>query len=107
MTEDTINVLIKLREHATNKRDEQIAWGAVDLIDAQLRKVPPGQRNDVDLLLGRTCAVLPPDEAIKVSAAQSRVTAELTPQQVAQLEARTAECSGIVENDDATAGMWM
>lgn len=87
MTEDTINVLIKLREHATNKRDEQIAWGAVDLIDAQLSKVPAGQNNRIDLLLGRRCAVLPADEAIRVAAAQASVTAErLTPQRIAQLE---------------------
>lgn len=105
MTEDTINVFIKLREHATNKRDEQIAWGAVDLIDAQLSKVPPGQDNRIDLLLGRRCAVLPADEALRVAAAQARITAErltprlspdavdmiagwLTPKQIAQLDNR-------------------
>jgi hypothetical protein len=32
---------------------------AVAHIDAVLRDIPAGQRNDVDLLLGRRCAVLP------------------------------------------------
>lgn len=59
MTDNDINALIAIRERATNRIDEQIDWNAVDPIDAQLAQVPPGQRNDVDLLLGRPDAVLP------------------------------------------------
>lgn len=59
MTDNDIDALIAIRERATNRRDEQIDWNAVDLIDAQLAQVPAGKRNDVDLLLGRSCAQLP------------------------------------------------
>ncbi len=59
MTDDHIDRLIRNRNKLTDRRDERINYPAVDEIDAQLSEVPPGQRNDVDLLLGRSCAKLP------------------------------------------------
>ncbi len=50
--------LIARRERLTNRRDERINFPAVKEIDAQLAQVPAGERNDVDLLLGRPCAQL-------------------------------------------------
>jgi fructose-specific component phosphotransferase system IIB-like protein len=44
-----------------------------------LRDVPPGQRNDVDLLLGRLCAQLPNRAALTAAAQESGVEAEWTP----------------------------
>jgi hypothetical protein len=58
-TNAQIDHLIATRERLTNRRDEQIDYTAVALIDDVLREVAPGQRNDVDLLLGRLCAQLP------------------------------------------------
>lgn len=58
-TNTQINELIASRNCLTNRRDELIDLDAVDHIDNILRDVPAGQRNDVDLLLGRSCAVLP------------------------------------------------
>lgn len=55
----SVDDLIELRNRLTDRRDEQIDYVAVDEIDAQLHDVPPGTRNDVDLLLGRGEAVLP------------------------------------------------
>ena len=59
MTEDQINHLITRRNKLTDRRDSLTDWKRVRRIDAQLAAVPAGQRNDVDLLLGRPCAVLP------------------------------------------------
>lgn len=107
MTDEKINALINRRNKLTNRRDGLTDSKRIQRIDAQLSQTPPGQRNDVDLLLGRTCAILPPRSALRCAAAQVGVKAEwLTPKEVAMLEARTAECSGIVEHDDVTAGMW-
>lgn len=74
MTDETINALVATRNRLTNRRDEQVDWGAVDLIDAILRDVPPGQRNDVDLLLGRPTAVLPPRAALQAACEENGVT---------------------------------
>lgn len=54
-----IDHLIAAREAITNRTEDYINLKAVDAIDALLSDVPPGQRDDVDLLLGRTCAELP------------------------------------------------
>jgi hypothetical protein len=87
MTDDQINRMIAARNKLTNVRDERIDWTTVDAIDTMLRDVPAGQRNDVDLLLGRSCAVLPTREAIRIAADEVSVTAEwLSAAQVAQLE---------------------
>jgi hypothetical protein len=59
MNDDRIDYLIAQRERLTNRRDEQIDFDAVAAIDAKLRQVPAGTRNDVDLALGRPEAVLP------------------------------------------------
>lgn len=59
MTYLSIDELIALRDRLTDRRDEAVDYVAVDQIDAKLAQVPAGERNDVDLLLGRTCAVLP------------------------------------------------
>ena len=85
-TQEQIDRLIAIRERLTNRRDEQIDFVAVDLIDNMLREVTPGQRNDVDLLLGRSCAVLPSRSAyyevlaqLQDAAHEAGVTAEWTP----------------------------
>jgi hypothetical protein len=59
MNDNTINQLISAREAITNVTADYINDQAVDQIDAVLSEVKPGQRNDVDLLLGRLCAKLP------------------------------------------------
>lgn len=59
MNDERINRLIARRNKLTNRRDENINRPAVAEIDAQLATIEPGQRNDVDLLLGRSCAKLP------------------------------------------------
>lgn len=57
-TDEQINRLIARRERLTNRRDERINIPAVNEIDARLRLVAPGKRNDVDRLLGRRCATI-------------------------------------------------
>lgn len=59
MNEQKINRLIERRNKLTNRRDGLTDSAVIARIDAQLRDVPPGQDNRVDLLLGRSCAVLP------------------------------------------------
>ena len=61
MTPERISQLIKRRNKLTSKRS--LNRPALDEIDAKLREVPAGERNDVDLLLGRACATLP-DRAV-------------------------------------------
>lgn len=60
MTPQEIDLIIAARDRLTDRRDEQVDWEAVRHFDEVLATVPPGERNDVDLLLGRACAVLPP-----------------------------------------------
>lgn len=57
-TDEQIDRLISRRERLTNRRDERINIPAVNEIDARLRLVAPGKRNDVDRLLGRRCATI-------------------------------------------------
>jgi hypothetical protein len=57
--------LIARRDRLTNRRDGRLNRPALDEIDAQLSALcPAGQSNDVDLLLGRSCAVLPDYERL-------------------------------------------
>jgi hypothetical protein len=60
MTNEQIDAQIAKRNRLTNRRDGLTDSKRVKAIDAKLATVPAGQRNDVDLLLGRSCAVLPP-----------------------------------------------
>lgn len=53
MNDDRIDYLIGQRNKLTNRRDEWVDWKRVDAIDEKLKQVEPGERNDVDLLLGR------------------------------------------------------
>jgi NADH:ubiquinone oxidoreductase subunit F (NADH-binding) len=69
MTPEEITQLIAIRNRLTNRRDEMIDFAAVDEIDAVLSTVQPGTRNDIDLLLGRPCAVLP-SAALAAAAAE-------------------------------------
>ena len=59
MTTDQIDALITRRNKLTNRRDGLTDSKRVKRIDAQLEQVPAGQDNRVDLLLCRSCAVLP------------------------------------------------
>jgi hypothetical protein len=58
MNAEQIDALLKVRSQLLSLRDLE---HGVDTspIDAVLREVPPGENNDVDLALGRTCATLP------------------------------------------------
>ncbi len=81
-----VNALIAAREHLTNRRDEQVDWQAVDFIDAQLSQVPPGDDNRVDLLLGRSCAVLP-DYEVKPGWYVAPAVVSMRPETIALIEA--------------------
>lgn len=60
MTTRKIDQLIARRNKLTNRRDGLYDHKVVDDIDKKLAALSPaGERNDVDLLLGRTCATLP------------------------------------------------
>lgn len=60
MSDTMINQLISIRDQVTSQIPNWFHQASiVDEIDALLQQVPPGQRNDVDLLLGRACAALP------------------------------------------------
>lgn len=86
MTDEQIARLIARRDRLTGRSDERINRPALDEIDAQLATVPPGQRNDIDLLLGRPGAILPPRDALARAAAESGAEAQwLTPREVARL----------------------
>lgn len=67
-----IDKLIARRNKLTNRRDGLTDSAVIARIDAQLRDVPPGQRNDVDLLLGRSCATLPDRSAVRWSTDEQR-----------------------------------
>jgi hypothetical protein len=111
MTDEQIDQLIAVRNYQTNRRDELTDWAQVDSIDVLLRDVPPGQRNDVDLLLGRLCAVLPVRAALQAAAHEAGVTAEWTPAHTltdAEYERMSAcQPDGIVEHYAShTEGHW-
>lgn len=53
MNKNDIDALIAIRERLTNHRDEMIDFVTIEMVDERLHQVPPGARNDVDLLLGR------------------------------------------------------
>ena len=59
MTDQQIDRLIAARNNITDRIESDEVDQHTAEIDALLRDVPPGTRNDVDRLLGRTCAVLP------------------------------------------------
>lgn len=102
MNDTQIDHLIGARNCITDRTDEYIDLRAVDHIDAVLRDVPPGQRPDVDALLGRACAIV---DALERAADEVGVKAEhLTPAQIARLNDLTDERSGIIEHDDWLAG---
>ena len=60
MTDEQIDAVIAKRNDITSLRTFWHRLDELDRLDARLRTVPPGQRNDVDRLLGRACAVLSP-----------------------------------------------
>lgn len=60
VADKAIDKLIARRNKLTNRRDSLTDWSLIDKIDENLAQLSPaGERNDVDLLLGRTCATLP------------------------------------------------
>ncbi len=74
MNNTEIDILIAARNRLTNRRDEQIDFAAVDNIDALLSTCKPGRRNDVDLLLGRTCATLQPQPVYDAASHYDTIT---------------------------------
>lgn len=67
MTDDRIDYLIAQRNKLLQRRDALYDRKRIDAIDAKLRDVPPGERNDVDLALGRHEAQLPVREGYFVN----------------------------------------
>lgn len=100
MNDEQINHLIAARNAITDRTDEYINQRAVDHIDAVLRDVPPGQRADVDALLGRKRIVM-----VQHADGAQEVALEFTAEQDTQYSAMSAGLpDGIVEHDDWLAG---
>ena len=78
MTDQQIDRLIAARNNITDRIESDEYYQSTADIDALLRDVPPGTRNDVDRLLGRTCAVLPARVDYGLSAAEVETDLELT-----------------------------
>lgn len=95
LTDAQIDRLIARRNRLTNRRGTYNK-PAVDGIDAQLSQVPAGERNDIDLLLGRSCATLP-KRVVMVQHVDGEIEIDY--------EAMSAgKPDGIVEHDDWLAG---
>ena len=76
MNDTQINHLIAARNKITDVMiHDAISTDTAD-IDALLREVPAGQRNDVDLLLGRSCAKLPARVEYDIEANRARIDAQ-------------------------------
>jgi len=76
MNDTQINHLIAARNKITDVMiHDAISTDTAD-IDALLREVPAGQRNDVDLLLGRRCAKLPARVEYDIEANRARIDAQ-------------------------------
>lgn len=58
MTPDKIAELLSKRDRLLTRRDGLYDHAVIKRIEAQLGEVEPGVNNQVDLALGRTCAVL-------------------------------------------------
>lgn len=104
MTDEQIDHLITARNILTDQPIDYalIRWSAVDHIDAVLRDVPPGQRADVDALLGRKRIIM-----VQHTDGAVEVAPEFTAEQDTQYSAMSAGLpDGIVEHDDCSAGMW-
>lgn len=68
-----IDKAIRHYNKLASRRDERINKPALDEIAAKLaEQVPPGQNNEVDPLLGRSCAVLPDRSAVRWSTDEQR-----------------------------------
>ena len=76
MNDTQINHLIAARNKITDVMiHDAISTDTAD-IDALLREVPAGTRNDVDLLLGRSCAKLPARVEYDIEANRARIAAQ-------------------------------
>lgn len=127
MNDAKIAKLIASRNRLTDRRDGLTDSKRVAAIDAQLAAVPAGERNDVDLLLGRLRATPTPradysdllrDKCAAVVDVLERdwiqsqtVTTERAAPLAEAMQRKYAEWSagqpdGIVEHDDRDAGMW-
>ena len=93
MTDRQIDLLIRARNNITDRIESDEHDQHTAEIDALLRDVPPGTRNDVDRLLGRTCAVLP-----------KRADYGLSSAELAEMEAR---CNEQASDAPQHEGMWM
>jgi hypothetical protein len=105
LTDTQIDHLIGARNRITDRRDELIDTRAVAHIDAVLQDVPAGQRNDVDLLLGRRCAKLTTWVDYHLAQGLSNVMTldELSDSIIAEMEARCAEQAS---DGPQHEGMW-
>lgn len=106
MTSEQIDRLLRRRDKLTQRRDGRINRPALNEIDVQLREVPPGQDNRIDLYLGRPCAVLPKRVIMvqHISGVQE-VAPEfgLSAAEIAHLQAR---CEETETEPPAYDGMW-
>jgi hypothetical protein len=75
MTDQQIDRLIAARNSLTDVCLPEGVYADTAAIDALLSEVAPGMRNDVDRLLGRTCATLTPRVDYGLSAAELAVEA--------------------------------
>ncbi len=57
-SDEQIGKLLAQRDKILTRRDALIDSARVDAIDHKLQRVPPGHNNQVDLALGRPCAIL-------------------------------------------------
>lgn len=106
MTDERINRLMRRRAKLTNRRDEHINRPAIAEIDAQLATVAPGQRNDVDLALGRPCAQLPPRVDYGLADTYAAIVEVLEREEQYQ-RMSAGQPDGIVEHyDSSTEGHW-
>lgn len=77
-TNQKIDLYIKRRNKLTSRRDGLIDSKTIAYIDARLSELSiAGQRNDVDLLLGRPCAVLPDRGALFAASMSPELAADV------------------------------
>ena len=93
MTDQEIDFIISARNFITDRIESDEVDQHTAEIDALLREVAPGTRNDVDRLLGRSCATPTPRADYGLSAAE-----------VADIEAR---CNEQASDAPQHEGMWM
>lgn len=111
MNDDRIDYLIAQRNKLLQRRDALYDRKRIDAIDAKLAAVPAGQRNDVDLALGRPEAQLPERPGYIVNPIvmlEQSDTAQLAEATVSVFEAEMRRLCADYDIEAPTYdGMWM